>query len=258
MSRDAQHIPWAFSLAGAARLPLTGESHPLRREAWRWLLWANAAAVLLGAAGFGVWLYMTTREKAAPAAREVRLVRYTELGVPPSIARPAAPQVSIAEQIAEAVAPPSIGVPEPVPDEQAQTQTIATIEEMTEALAPITASDLGGSGTGDSLVVDVDVQEREPAPEEFVPVDEDPVRLSMDPPVFPPMALQAGIEGTVTVHALVGKDGKVKRCIVLDGPGPLHEAAVTAAMTAVFKPAIMENRPVEVWVAMPITFRLQG
>ena len=200
---------------------------------------------------------MTTREKPVAVGREVRLVRYTELGVPPSIAQPSTPQVSIAEQIAEAVAPPSIGVPEPVPDEQAQNQTIATVEQMTEALAPITATGMGGSGTGDSLVVDVDVQEREPEPDEFIPVEEEPVKLSMDPIVYPPVARQASIEGTVVVRSLVGKDGRVKKCLVLSGPEPLHEAAITAAKTALFKPAIMEHAPVEVWVLMPVTFRLK-
>jgi len=116
--------------------------------------------------------------------------------------------------------------------------------------------DLGG-GTGDSIVVQMDIPtERSPSPEEFVAVEEEPVRLRIDPPIYPEVATQAGVEGTVLVRALVGKDGRVRDCIVLDGPDMLRSAAVACAKTAVFKPALLQHKPVEVWVMIPITFKL--
>ena len=249
--KDALHIPWAFSLDAAPSLPLTGERHPLRHEFARWLLWANGIVLVLGLLATGVWSLASRRETRAPVLREVKIVRYTELGVPPSIARPSVPQIAIAQ----AVAPPSIGVPEPVPDVQAPTATIATQTEMSEALAPVSMEDLGG-GTGDSIVVEVDIStERSPSPEEFVAVEEEPVRLRIAPPVYPQVATQAGVEGTVIVRALVGKDGRVKDCIVLDGPEMLREAAIDCARTAVFKPALLQRKPVEVWVMIPVTFK---
>ena len=250
-AKDPLHIPWAFSLTDAPRLPLTGERHPLQREAMRWLYWANGAALVAAALIFTGWYVWSHREKEAPVMREVRIVRYTELGVPPSIARPSVPQIAIAQ----AVAPPSIGVPEPVPDMQAQAPTIATQTEMAEELAPVSLSDLG-VGTGDSLVIDVDESLLSPGPDEYVPVDEEPVRLRIDPPVYPAMAQDAEVEGTVLVRVLVGTDGKIKDCLVIDGPQALQDAAVVCAKTAVFKPALVQNKPVEVWVMMPITFRL--
>jgi protein TonB len=194
-----------------------------------------------------VW---TRAKPPAPVERRVHIVRYTELGVPPSIARPAVPQVAIAQ----AVAPPAIGIPEPVRDELAHTETIATVTEMAEALQPITTTDLGGAG-GDSLVVDVDV-DTSPSPDEFVAVDEEPVRLRIDPPVYPEVARSAGAEGTVVVRVLVGKDGKVKNVLVVDGIPLLNDAAIACAKTAVFRPAISQQEPVEVWVMMPITFKM--
>lgn len=256
-ARDPLHIPWAFSLAGAPSLPLTGDAHPLRREAAKWLLWGCGVALGAGVLAFGIWLWWTSREPPPPAMREIRIVRYTELGVPPSIARPSVPQINVAEAVAQ-IAPPSIGVPEPVPDEQATTQTIATTQQMAEALEPITMSDLG-TGTGDSLVVDIDVDtDRSPEPEDFVPVDEEPVRLSIDPPVYPDMARSAGVEGTVLVRVLVGRDGKVRSAIVVDGPQMLHEPAAACAKTAIFRPALQNNKPVEVWVIIPVVFQLRG
>ncbi|MFN8177845.1 MAG: TonB family protein [bacterium] len=254
MSRhDSARVPWAFSLADAPQLPVTGEMHPLRRETAKWLSWANAVSLVLGLLAFAAWLAWTHARETAPVARRVHIVRYTELGVPPSIARPAVPQLAIAQ----AVAPPSIGIPEPVKDELAPAKTVATVKEMAEALAPITTTDLGGSGAGDTLVVENDTQ-GSPSPDDFVAVDEDPVRLRIDPPVYPELAKSAGVQGTVMVRVLVGKDGKVKNVIVVEGNPLLNEAAIASAKSAVFRPAISQQQPVEVWVMMPITFKLSG
>jgi protein TonB len=155
------------------------------------------------------------------------------------------------------VAAPAIGVPEPVPDDQAPRQTIATVTEMSEALTSVSMSDLG-LGTGDSIVVDLDLVPRgRPGPEEFVAVEEEPVRVSIASPVFPQVARDAGVEGTVTVRALVGKDGKVQDVVVVEGHQLLREAAIACAKTAVFRPALLQKKPVEVWVLMPITFKLR-
>jgi TonB family protein len=257
---DVRHIPWAFPLDTAPSLPLTGDQHPLRRELARWLGWASATTLLLATVLFGAYQWWSSREPVhQPVMRQVKIVRYTDLGVPPSIARPSAPQINVAEAVARVAAPPpAIAVPEPVADEKAQTQTIATVSEMAEALAPIPLEDLGaGSGDGDSLVIDVDI-DTSPSPDEFIAVDEEPVRISIDPPVYPPVALEAGVEGTVLVRVLVGKDGRIKDVIYIDGPEALKAAAETCARTAVFRPALVDHQPIEVWVLMPITFKLRS
>jgi TonB family protein len=256
-----RHIPWAFRLDDATSLPLTGDRHPLRREFARWLTWASGVTLVVCLAAFGGWAWWSSRApEEAPVLRQVKIVRYTDLGVPPSLAKPTAPQVNVAQAVADLAAPPPvIAVPEPVPDEQAQTQTIATVDQMAAALEPLTLTDIGsGVGTGDSLVVDLSGAETSPAPNEFVAVDEEPVRLRIDNPVYPDVALAAGIEGTVVVRVLVGKNGKVKNVIVLEGPEALRGAADRCARTAVFKPAIIDNKPLEVWVMMPITFKTRS
>jgi protein TonB len=235
-------------------LPLAGERHPLNRSRPRLLFWGNAVALAVGIVVFMAWLLWTRSRPAEPTTRPVKIVRFTELGVPPSIARTQAPP---ALNIVQSVAPPSIGVPEPVPDEVAPRQTIATVTEMSEAVAPVSMSDLG-LGAGDSIVVDLDIPPGgRPGPEEFVAVEEEPVRVSIDAPVFPQVALDAGVEGTVIVRALVGKDGKVIDCVVIEGHQLLREAAIACARTAVFRPALLQKQPVEVWVMMPITFKLR-
>jgi protein TonB len=253
-----RHIPWAYALDDAPSLPLTGESHPLRRELARWLTWATGGTLLLVLLVFAGWVAWSHRAPSAPpVARQVKIVRYTDLGVPPSIARPSAPQINVAQAVAKmATPPPTIAVPEPVADDKATTQTIATVTEMAEALAPITF-DRAGSGSGDSLVVETDI-DTSPASDEFIVVDEEPVRVSIDPPVYPDVARAAGVEGTVLVRVLVGKNGRVKDVIFIDGPEALKKAAQDCARTAVFRPALVDHKPLEVWVNMPVTFKLRG
>ena len=77
------------------------------------------------------------------------------------------------------------------------------------------------------------------------------------PPEYPDIARQSGIEGTVQLQALVGKDGKVKDVKVMKGIPVLDDAAVTAVKQWVFKPALTNNKPVAVWVAVPVRFSLR-
>jgi protein TonB len=243
----------AFSLINAGRLPLTGDLHPLRREFTKWLSWANAFALFVAVAVFAGWYFWSHMEKVeAGPPPGVQIVSFRELGVPPSIAKTAtqAPQLNVAA----AAAPPSIGVPEPVPDDQARQSTIATQAEMSDALAPITASELGHGA--DSIIVDLEGVGTSPAPGEFVAFDELPVLLSAEQPVYPELAREAGIVGTVRVNVLVGKDGRVKRAIAIDGPELFREAAMDAARKARFKPALQGRSPVEVWITIPFNFEL--
>jgi periplasmic protein TonB len=251
-ARLAVHLPDTFSLSRVMHFPITGSSHPLNRERWKWLIWGEILAIFLGAASYGGWKVWRHVHPAPVVVHNVRFVRsVADLGVPPSLAqqvRPTIPRVDIA-----AAAPkPVIARPEPVPEAQAQKPTIATTTEMQEALTPVTVGDLG-AGAGESLVVG---EEKSPEPGDFVSVEEQPVRIRIDPPVYPDVARQAQVEGTVIVQALVGKDGRVKDCRVIDGNEMLREAAIACAKTAVFKPALMQQKPVEVWVVFPVTFKL--
>lgn len=242
----------SFSLANAARLPLTGDLHPLTREFTKWLSWGNACSLLVAALIFGSWYLWSHREiKDEGPPPGAQIVKFTELGVPPSISRTqqAASQVAATAQ----AAPPSIGVPEPVPDELARQTTIATQAQMSDALAPITASEL--TGGADSIIVDTSGL-GSPEPGEFVAFDELPVLLNAEQPEYPQLAREAGITGTVRVNVLVGKDGRVKRAIAMDGPELFRQPAIDAAYKARFKPALQGRNPVEVWVLLPFNFEL--
>ena len=60
----------------------------------------------------------------------------------------------------------------------------------------------------------------------------------------------------MVVQALVGKDGRVKDTKVVKSVPVLDDAAVSAVKRWVFKPALSNNKPVAVWVAVPVKFSL--
>lgn len=77
---------------------------------------------------------------------------------------------------------------------------------------------------------------------------------------YPEEAQARGEQGIVMVKALVGKDGLVKQTAVDPGQ-PVSDALGKAAVEAVkgwrFEPARSKGEPVEVWIVVPVNFRLQ-
>lgn len=93
----------------------------------------------------------------------------------------------------------------------------------------------------------------------FIPYDDPPQPLSNIRPVYPEIAQEAGIEGTVVVQVFIDKKGRVQDTIILKGiPNTgLDEAAVTAIRKTRFRPAKQRERPVGVWISIPVNFRLK-
>ncbi|MGH9712573.1 MAG: TonB family protein [Candidatus Acidiferrales bacterium] len=75
-------------------------------------------------------------------------------------------------------------------------------------------------------------------------------------PFYPPDAERQGIEGTVLVHASVGRDGKVRSAEILSGPPQLGEAAVNSVREWRYKPTLLNGQPIESDVDVKMTFRL--
>jgi protein TonB len=93
----------------------------------------------------------------------------------------------------------------------------------------------------------------------FIPYDEPPKPLTPINPEYPEIAQEAGIEGTVIIQVFVDEKGRVKETIVLKGiPNTgLDEAAIEAIRKTRFKPAKQRERPVGVWISIPVNFKLQ-
>ncbi len=95
----------------------------------------------------------------------------------------------------------------------------------------------------------------QPLPD-ILPYDNPPEPVTTVQPTYPEFAKEAQITGTVVIHALVGKDGRVGRVIVAKGITGLNDAAIDAVKRWVFKPALKDQAPVESWYEADLDFEL--
>lgn len=98
---------------------------------------------------------------------------------------------------------------------------------------------------------------QKPGEDGFIEVDKAPELTSPLQPVYPKLAKLSGIQGTVYLKLLVNEKGNVEKAKVLQGvKDMLDESALAAAKSAKFTPAIAKEKPVKVWVVLPVRFKL--
>ncbi len=179
-----------------------------------------------------------------------------DLIVPPSLSNT---QQEIKVAVPEHVAKPSVGVPTPVPDEEAPEEANIQTQEQLANLAPSApVENLEGNVSVDVNKV---VDELLPTPDQFVPFEEAPVQITTVQPKYPELAQKANITGVVWVKALVDKEGKVRNVLIVKDSGAnagFEESAIEAAKQTVWKPAISNGQPIAVWVTYKVEFRLKG
>jgi protein TonB len=114
----------------------------------------------------------------------------------------------------------------------------------------------GGAGNGPPVVVK--------AP----PKPSGPIRISggvvsgnileKTQPVYPPIAKQAHVQGAVVLHAIIGKDGRIKNLNVISGNAMLTQAAVDAVSNWRYKPYLLNGEPTEVDTTVTVNFSFGG
>jgi protein TonB len=83
-------------------------------------------------------------------------------------------------------------------------------------------------------------------------------KLTSQPtPVYPPLARQARIQGTVRYNVLIGVDGSVKQTELVSGHPLLAPAAQAAVQGWVYQPTLLNGQPVEVTTQVDVNFTLQ-
>ncbi|HUK18031.1 MAG TPA: energy transducer TonB, partial [Bryobacteraceae bacterium] len=75
-------------------------------------------------------------------------------------------------------------------------------------------------------------------------------------PVYPPLAKQARISGTVELSAVIGKDGHVMNLSVIKGHPLLVQSALDAVKDWVYQPTLLNGQPVEVSTTIDVNFTL--
>jgi TonB family protein len=234
-------------------LPVVGQAHPLRFQYRRFLNLSVAMAACLHLAAVSGWLIRRDTEPVLPRLDPIKF-RTFDVGVPPSLLPKE--EVNPLMEIKRQVSPPPIGIPDPVEDHLAMNETIAGISEISGSLDPVDPSLLAAGEDGGILIVPEAKPAGGLAPDVFVAAEQMPVLISIPSPIYPEIARQAEVQGTVVVRVLVGIDGKVRDAAVTEGIPMLNDAALQAARNAIFKPALQQHRPVAVWVHIPMEFVL--
>jgi protein TonB len=210
-----------------------------------------AISVVLHLLIVGTYYLTQILKEEEPPTVNVRILKYSDLGPPPSITNASIPP-PIA--VSAPTVKPSIGAPVPVPDaEVSPEQTIATQTEMSQQVAPV-----AGEGLGEGVAVEQDIIiEDDGPPADFVPVEKEPQIIKQVKPDYPELAMRAGLEGKVWVKIWVDKEGKPRDVVILKSDAEIfNDPAVQAAKQFLFTPAYMNNGPVSVWVSVPFNFKL--
>jgi periplasmic protein TonB len=75
-------------------------------------------------------------------------------------------------------------------------------------------------------------------------------------PIYPKFAILARVSGTVHLIGTIGKDGMIEQAQVVNGPPMLVQAAVDAVRQWVYRPTMLNNKPVEVIAPIEVIFSL--
>ena len=95
--------------------------------------------------------------------------------------------------------------------------------------------------------------------DQFVDVEQEPMPLVPIEKliVYPEVAKRSGLQGHVTIEALVEKDGTVSKVRVIKCEYDVFkEPAIQAMKKATFSPAMQHGQPIRIWVTRTITFKL--
>lgn len=239
----ANYVPYKTRGYGAPELKQFYQKYMMR---------GTIMAVVLVASVVGLYYVPELFASEEPPMHTIRLLKYTDLGPPPSITQTAAaPTIAAATNAVK----PSIGVPIPVPDAEVNPeQTFATQQELAQQASPVTETGTGSGG----VAIQPDLKIDEPPPD-FVPYEKEPTVVKKVEPKYPEIALRAGLEGNVYVKVWVTKEGKVHEAVIVKSDAEIfNQAAKDAALQWVFTPALMQKGPVAVWVSIPFRFRLTG
>lgn len=75
-------------------------------------------------------------------------------------------------------------------------------------------------------------------------------------PIYPDLAKKMHTQGTVTLEAIISKEGRVKDLRVLSGHPLLIQAAVEAVKRWRYQPTLLSGQPVEVIATVTVNFKL--
>jgi protein TonB len=135
----------------------------------------------------------------------------------------------------------------------------AKIPEAAEGIdsAPEVPSRVSTEGLG-SLIAGSGLQPAAPKLERPIGGGVRPARLiSSTLPAYPPHARSQGVEGDVTLDALIDETGRVTRVRTISGPDLLQQAAAAAVRQWKYEPATLGGNAVPIHLTVTVKFRMR-
>jgi len=77
-------------------------------------------------------------------------------------------------------------------------------------------------------------------------------------PEYPALARQARIQGTVILHALISREGRIENLQLVSGHPMLVQAATAAVRQWRYRPYVLNDQAVEVETQITVNFTLSG
>jgi protein TonB len=82
--------------------------------------------------------------------------------------------------------------------------------------------------------------------------------ISRIEPRYPPLGLEMRQSGTVVLHAIISRDGRINALEVVSGSPFFVQAALDAVRQWRYRPTMLNGEPVEVETTITVVFRLQS
>jgi TonB family protein len=135
--------------------------------------------------------------------------------------------------------------------------SLAKVPEAAEGIdsAPEVNSRLSAEGLN-ALIAGSGLQPTAPKPEQPIGGAVKTARLiSSTPPAYPSLARSQGVEGDVTLDALIDETGRITRIKTISGPNLLQQAAADAVRQWKYEPATLDGNPVPMHLTVTVKFR---
>jgi protein TonB len=149
--------------------------------------------------------------------------------------------------------------------------TVGAIKPIVDPVGPadpyLGPSVPGGTGNGPGSGTINEILSGIPRPIVAPPVNTKPIIVSrMDEgllirkvtPVYPQTATITRTQGTVLLHAIIGRDGTIQQLQAISGHPLLIKAAMDAVIQWRYKPYKLNGEPVEVDTQITVNFKLGG
>ncbi|HWA06173.1 MAG TPA: energy transducer TonB [Ignavibacteria bacterium] len=247
---------------------------PYRKYLRKGLIYSIIIHICVVAAYGGVHYYTKYKQEQELKNIQQRIINVslTDLEPPPSALDEEEPPPKV-EELTTPTKDLEALTPEPVAREKADVQTIKTQQQLEEIKTPV--SNVGDTGKfsfsgpikieekkiEEKITKKEVVEEKEKTVYQSFEVEKAPecvnlqqVRSSM---VYPPMAIEAQIEGKVTVKVLVDGSGSVIKVGSVNGPDVFRDEVSSKSMQLQFTPGLQNGKPVKVWVTVPFVFKLK-